>query len=244
MGLYSKAYGLLLLPLQQITGPISAVAVPALSRLQDDPERYRRYYYRAISMIAFITMPLVAMLAVLSDEVIRVALGGQWTGAGPIFKVLAFAAIVQPVVSTAGWIYVSLGQTKRMMYWSFIAVPLIVLSFAIGLPWGALGVAVAYTICILTVNTVPCLVYAFRYSPITVVDFFKAILYPAAIAVVMYCVLEFMRFHLGAQSPGWILLWCFTAAGGIFLASILLSPQVRGDLAGLLVDLKRTKKDI
>ncbi|MFH1719650.1 MAG: lipopolysaccharide biosynthesis protein [Planctomycetota bacterium] len=244
LGLYSKAYGLLMLPIGQITAPISAVAVPTLSRLQDDPERYRRYYYRAISTIAFITMPLVAMLAALSHEVIMIVLGHQWVGASPIFKVLAFAAIVQPVVGTVGWVYVSLGRTKRMMYWSFIAVPLIVLSFAIGLPWGALGVAIAYTVCILTVNTVPCLAYAFRDSPITVVDFFKAISYPAATAVVMYCVLEFMRFHLGAQSAGWILLWCFTAAGGIFLASILLSGQVRGDLAGLLAELKRTKKDI
>ncbi len=244
LGLYTKAYGLLLLPLTQVTTPIAAVAIPALSRLQNDPERYRRYYYRAISMIAFITMPLVAMLAALSDEVILIVLGSQWIGASPIFKVLAFAAIVQPVVGTVGWVYVSLGQTRRMMYWSFIAVPLIVLSFAIGLQWGALGVAIAYTICILAVNTVPCLAFAFRYSPITVVDFFKAISYPAAIAVVMYCVLEFMRFYLGAQSPGWILLCCGIAACGIFLASVLLSAQVRGDLAGLLAELKGIKKDI
>ena len=48
LGLYSKAYGLLMLPLRQINAPLSAVAIPALSRLKDEPERYRNYYIKAV----------------------------------------------------------------------------------------------------------------------------------------------------------------------------------------------------
>ena len=242
LGLYNKAYQLLMLPINQITTPIAAIAIPALSRLQNDPEKYRRYYYRAISTIAFITMPLVAMLAALSFEIIRIVLGSQWTGAAIIFKVLAFAAFFQSVVGTAGWIYVSLGQTKRMMCWAAIAVPLIVLSFIIGLPWGALGVAISYTVCSLTVNTVPCLAFAFRYSPLSVVGFFKAISYPVIIAGAIYCAIEFMRFYLSAVKPGWVVLWCCVVAGGIFLVSILSSQQARSDLAGLLAMLRAAKR--
>src|SRR5437762_8001519 len=56
LGLYAKAYQLLLLPLDQINSPITSVAVPALSRLTDDPERYRQAYLRIMDKIAIMTM--------------------------------------------------------------------------------------------------------------------------------------------------------------------------------------------
>ena len=37
LGLYAKAYQLILLPINQINGPMTAVAMPALSRLQNRP---------------------------------------------------------------------------------------------------------------------------------------------------------------------------------------------------------------
>src|SRR4029077_17468142 len=60
LGLYSRAYQLLLLPVNQITVPITAVAMPALSRLVDSPERYRRAYVRILAKLAMVTMPLMA----------------------------------------------------------------------------------------------------------------------------------------------------------------------------------------
>jgi O-antigen/teichoic acid export membrane protein len=41
LGLYEKAYTLLLLPVHQINAPLAAVAVPTLSRTRDDPARFR-----------------------------------------------------------------------------------------------------------------------------------------------------------------------------------------------------------
>jgi PST family polysaccharide transporter len=60
LGLYAKAYQLLLLPLDQINSPITAVAVPALSRLADDAERYRQAYLRILEKIAVMAMPMMA----------------------------------------------------------------------------------------------------------------------------------------------------------------------------------------
>src|ERR1700693_4565183 len=50
LGQYASAYNLMLIPLSQINAPISSVVVPALSRLQSDPVRYRSYYLRGLSM--------------------------------------------------------------------------------------------------------------------------------------------------------------------------------------------------
>lgn len=229
LGLYSKAYGMLMLPIEQITAPISAVAVPALSRLQNDPETYRRYYYRAISTIAFITMPLIAVLAALSDEIIRIVLGTQWEDAAIIFNILAVTAFRQPVTSTTGWVLVSLGQTKRMMLWGLIAVPVTVLSFIIGLPWGPVGVATSYTLCTLFALAVPGLLFAFKYSPISLLGFFKAVWRPATVSVIMYASLELAKYYFASSNSVWTVLRCSVAALLTAILCLLLWPRVRDE---------------
>ena len=49
LGLYSRAYNLLMLPVRQLGAPARSVAIPAFSRVQDDPERLARYYLRTVT---------------------------------------------------------------------------------------------------------------------------------------------------------------------------------------------------
>lgn len=238
LGLYSKAYRLLMLPIAQVTSPIAAVAIPTLSRIEDDPEKYRRYYYRAISTIAFITMPLTAVLAALSHEVITVVLGNQWTGAALIFKVLALAAFFQPVGSTVGWVYVSLGQTNRMMRWGLIVVPLVVTSFIIGLPWGALGVATSYTLCYVFVTMVSGFWYAYRYSPVNLNGLFRAVRCPLVLSLAIYSATELMRCSIAFESCVLSLVCCCALALGVFVLGLIVWRKARRELLDTLEVLK------
>ena len=174
LGLYSRAYSLLMLPLQQINTPISAVAIPALSRLQDKPERYRSYYLKAISLIALVTMPSVMFMIIMSENIIGVVLGEQWIGASRIFSILGISALIQPILNTTGWLYVSTGRTDRMFKWGIFASSLITVAFLIGLPYGSVGVASSYTTCFLLI-TFPCLWYAFKYTPVDISSTAKAL---------------------------------------------------------------------
>jgi len=243
LGLYSKAYGLLLLPLRQITWPISAVAIPTLSRLQNDPEKYRHYYYRAINIIGFITMPFVAIMAALSSEIIRIVLGEQWINAAVIFKVLAFAAFFQPIQSTTGWIYVSLGQTRRMMYWGLISVPLFVLSFIIGVAWGALGVAISYAFCYVII-IIPCLLFAFRYSPVSVTSFFKAARCPLTVSLIMYAALELTHHRFALYSSIDIVLFSCVVGLLVFVVMLAFWRRARDEALDALSILKILRSQI
>lgn len=159
LGLYSKAYGLLLLPIRQINAPIASVAIPALSRLQDSPEQYRKYYLKVISLISFITMPGVMFMIVMSKEIILIVLGKQWVDASRIFAILGVSALIQPLYNTQGWLHVSIGRTDRMLRWGLVGSTVIVISFLIGIPFGAMGVALCYTIATYLIVG-PCLWYA------------------------------------------------------------------------------------
>ena len=224
LGFYSRAYSLLLTPIGQIVAPITSVAVPALSRLQNDPERFRNYYLKAIKLIAYLTMPMVVCMGVLSNEIIELVLGRKWIEASPIFMILAVSALWQPIGGTVGWVYVSLGQTRRMFAWACIAVPLTVLSFLIGIPWGAIGVAISYSIlnCILIY---PEFVFALKRSPIRVIDVFSNIYTPLALSIIMGLAIAIVHPHLLEFGLIWTILGSLVVGGCVFLSlSYIFSP--------------------
>ncbi len=183
LGLYTRAYGLLMLPLHQINAPVSAVAGPALSRLQDDGNRFRKYYTKGLSLVAFVTFPLIVFLMISAGDIVMVILGPQWLDATVIFRFLALAALVQPICNTTGWLYIALGRTDRMFKWGLFASLWIVASFFVGLPYGPRGVALCYGVATLLL-TIPCLVYATRGTPIAMGDIARAVWHPMLASVV------------------------------------------------------------
>jgi PST family polysaccharide transporter len=145
LGLYSKAYQLLMLPISQLTAPVTGVVVSALSRLQDQPERFRDYYRKAIQGLTALTMPIVVFTFVVADELVLLILGPQWGGTAVIFRLLAPAAFVGTFNGAAGWVWVALGQTDRQLRWGVLSTPCYIAAFAIGVVWGPEGVAIAFS---------------------------------------------------------------------------------------------------
>lgn len=144
LGLYDRAYKLLLFPLQQVTNPLSKVMVPALSRMTDEPHRYRHAYLRVAPILLLVTLPGVAMAVALADVLVPFALGQQWAGSALIFQALGFAGLLQPLNNPAGWLFISQGRSAEFMRWGVVTAVTSVAAFVIGLPYGAYGVALAY----------------------------------------------------------------------------------------------------
>jgi len=148
-----------MMPAAQLSWPLHHVAVSTLSRLRNDPEKYRRYYLNAISMLAFIGMPLSALLTVMGEDVILLLLGPQWHEAARIFSVFGIGISIMMIWYTHGWLHVSLGRADRWFIWTVVNSVATVGAFLIGLPFGPLGVTISYTVS-LYVLIGPCLWYA------------------------------------------------------------------------------------
>ena len=177
LGLYSKAYQLLMMPITNLRNPLTRVAIPSLSRLQEDPEQYHDYFLKCVSLLAFLSMPVVAFMFVFSDQLIRLLLGPQWVGASEIFKILALAAFIQPVASTNEMVLISSGQGRLLLRLSVITAVVTCLSFAIGLPWGAKGVAAAYAMANYLLFF-PIFYYSLKNTDITLVHMAESIYKP------------------------------------------------------------------
>ncbi|MEL6495643.1 MAG: lipopolysaccharide biosynthesis protein [Cyanobacteria bacterium J06623_7] len=144
LGLYSKAYQLVLLPIQQINSPVNSVALPLLSRVQSDRDKYTNYYYKFVLAIVFLGMPIVAFSFAVTDKLILLVLGEQWLDAIPIFQFLVPAAFMGTFNLASAWVYQSLGRTDRQLRIGIVMSSLDIIIFLISIRWGAIGVAAAY----------------------------------------------------------------------------------------------------
>jgi len=193
LGLYSRAYQMLLMPMQQINAPLAAVAVPALSRLADSPERYRDAYLKILEKLVMITMPLGALMIATSDWLVLLLLGPQWKETGTIFMLLGIAAIIQPVTKTSWWLFSTQGRSRDLFHWGVISAVIAVGSIIAGLPWGAKGVAATYAISDLCIATPLLFWYVGRRGPIRASDFYRTITPSVAASLCALCVVVISR---------------------------------------------------
>ncbi len=220
LGLYSKAYQLLMLPITNLRDPLNKVALPSLSRLQHDPSLYRNYYMKFISVLAFVSMPLVAFMFVCSDNIIRLILGQQWINASDLFKILALSAFIQPVGRTWDVVLISSGKSRKYFWWGVFSAIVTMISFLAGLPWGAKGVAISYAIANYLL-LYPSLLYAFNNSPINVKDFFAAIYKPFIASLAMTAICFFLQSYIRETSDTYVLTIVFVAGFAVYLLAIM-----------------------
>lgn len=201
LGLYAKAYQILLLPIQQISSPVANVAMPALSRLADSPERFRKAYLNIIEKLAMITMPGVVFMIATSDWLVVFLLGPQWIETGRIFMLLGIAAVIQPVSRTCWWLFATQGRARDMFHWSLLSGAIAIVSIIVGLPWGAVGVAASYAISDLCLYTPLLFWFVGRRGAIRAGDFYRTIAPSVCASICSLAVLFVSRQWLGMIHP-------------------------------------------
>jgi O-antigen/teichoic acid export membrane protein len=174
LGFYKKAFDLFTLPASQLTAPLSNVALAALSRLTEEPDKYRRYYLDALSIIAFVGMPISAIFTLDGQDIILLVLGPQWTKAGEIFCYFGISIGIMFIYGTQGWLHLSLGRPDRWFRWGVFEAIATSLFFIAGLPFGIAGVAIGYSLSFF-ILVGPCLQFAGKPINLQLSTIFSAI---------------------------------------------------------------------
>jgi PST family polysaccharide transporter len=147
VGLYNRAYGLMLLPITQVNSVISAVVFPAFASIQNDKPRVKRIYLRAIGMVALITFPVMFGLLVTAQPFILAVYGPKWIGVVPLLQILALVGAMQVLINSVGGLYLSQGRTDILLKWGVVFSIVVLLSFGVGLALGSVrAVAVCYCV--------------------------------------------------------------------------------------------------
>lgn len=237
LGIYSRAYQMLLMPMQQINAPLAAVAIPALSRLADSPERYRAAYLKILEKIVMVTMPLAALMIATSDWMVLILLGPQWRETGRIFMLLGIAAMIQPVTKTAWWLFSTQGRTRELFHWGLMGGAIAIVSIVAGLPWGATGVAASYAVADLCIATPLLFWYVGRRGPVRTADFYRTIAPVSAASVCSLAALFLCRPWLSVV-PSLIARLSIAFGMTVVVSLLVLSALPAGRLA--MLSLKET----
>ncbi|MGH9327937.1 MAG: lipopolysaccharide biosynthesis protein [Terriglobia bacterium] len=224
LGFYKKAYDLFALSESQLVSPLTVVAVSALSRFDRHSGQFRRYLLGALGVVAFVGMGVGADLSLVGKDVIRLLLGPGWEESGRIFTCFGPGIGIMLLYSTHGWIHLSIGRADRWLRWGIVESSVTCLLFLLALPWGPVGIAVAWTASF-WVLAIPAFWYAGRPINLGVASVLAALWkYPAASFVAGYACAALLRgtpFLIVASDAG-------VAAARILLVSLLFGALYLG----------------
>lgn len=146
LGLYSRAYQLMLFPLANVSRIVSGVMFPAFSEIQKDIFRIRSIYIKAIGAISVITFPMMLGMYFVAPYFVEFILGKQWVGMVPIMRVFCLVGLFTSIATITGSIYLALGRAKLQLKVNLLNQPLQVLALCVGVTYGLKGILIAYAI--------------------------------------------------------------------------------------------------
>jgi len=184
LGFYDRACRFMLIPIVQITTPFTRVALPLLSRLIDDPERYRAAYSRAVRAVLLAAVPGIMFAIVLARPLIVAVLGSRWSNTAPMFAWLGGGTLIAPVIMSLSWLFISQGRTGEQLVWCCVSTAALAASFLLGLPWGPVGVSAAWTLAAWLIQCPLVTWAATRRGPVRIGDLVRAV-YPLLLVSVV-----------------------------------------------------------
>jgi PST family polysaccharide transporter len=144
LGLYNRAYALLLRPLAHGSQVVGGVLFPSLSKIRGEPERVRAIFLRAIGAVALLSFPLNLGLVAVMDAAVPALLGPQWLAMVPLARLFCLIGLVQSLSSLNGSLYLSQGRTDLQLRYGTVFRLTGIAGIVAGLPWGVMGVASGY----------------------------------------------------------------------------------------------------
>jgi O-antigen/teichoic acid export membrane protein len=195
VGLYGRAYQLSNIPVDNLNSSVGEVAFSALSRVKNNPPRFRNYFLKGYSLVVAMTIPVTISVALFAPELISVFLGSKWKEAAPIFRLLAPTILVFAIINPIGWLIFSLGMIGRSLKVAMVLAPIVVTGYVIGLPYGPRGVALAYST-VMTLWVVPHIAWGVHGTVVSFRDIAVTVSRPLISGIVA-----------GAVTFGFLFLW-------------------------------------
>ncbi|MEA5465668.1 MOP flippase family protein [Leptothoe sp. PORK10 BA2] len=146
LGYYSVAYRLLLIMIKLLTTVTTQVALPTFSRMQEDPERMRKTFYKVTQYTSLVSFPAFIGMAILAPELIQALFGAEWMPSVPVMRILAFSGILQSVYQFNGTILLSIGKPSWNLGLQCLSMLCNITVFVFLVHWGIVAVAIGLVI--------------------------------------------------------------------------------------------------
>ena len=196
LGMYGRAYQLISIPTENLNSASGGIAFAALSRLRDDPHRFKNYFLKGYSVVLALTLPITIACALFANDIILTLLGPKWKEAILVFQLLTPTILVFALINPFSWLLYSIGLVGRSLKIALVIAPLVIAAYVIGLPHGPTGVALAYSAA-MTLWLVPHIAWCIHGTMISSRDILKASSQPFLSAIVAAAVAFAAQFFYG-----------------------------------------------
>lgn len=185
VGLYGRAYQLMVLPSRYFGQVLDQVLFTAMAKVQDQPKTLGAVYRRGVVALALLTLPLSAFLFVLAPEMIHVLLGNQWDAAIVPFKIFAVSMLFRTSYKMSESLCRATGAVFQRAFRQFLFSVLVIAGTWFGRQWGIEGVAVGVSVAI-TINFFSMAQLGLKLTETSWGDFFRIHIPALLLTVVVF----------------------------------------------------------
>jgi len=148
LGIYGRAYQMMMIPAQLIGSVLNHVLFPAMASFQNNRDKLAQTYRRGMSAVAILVLPFSAFLIVYGSEIVTLVLGEQWKDVVIPLQILAAGLLFRTSYKIGDALARATGAVYRRAWRQWVAALSVVFLAAIGTLWGAPGVAVGVCVAI------------------------------------------------------------------------------------------------
>ncbi len=146
VGLYERAYQLMLAPPTLVGQVLDKVLFPTMARMQHDRSKLAGAYERGIALVALAVLPISAVLALLAPELIAVIFGPEWSSMIVPLQIFAVGMLFRTSYKVCDSVARATGAVYRRAWRQWVYAGAVVSFTWLGSSWGIGGAAVGMTV--------------------------------------------------------------------------------------------------
>jgi|Deesub1362A_J573_1020465.scaffolds.fasta_scaffold03692_3 O-antigen/teichoic acid export membrane protein len=147
LGFYQIAYKISNTPATELSRVISTVTFPAYSKVQDDINKLKQYYFEILQLTAFFSFLLAGIIFTLAPEFTSLLLGNKWAPIIYITQLLSIFGLFRSLNATFGPVFYATGNPYILTKVAFYQLVVLVIIFYPLYLWGELiGISLAVTL--------------------------------------------------------------------------------------------------
>ncbi len=226
LGLYARAFNLMMLPQTYFAVALSNVLYPAFCEMGGDRRRLARGYLLAVQVSAMVAAPVMVILIVAAPHLIAVLYGTPWVGAVVPLQILCGVGVFRTVYHVSGAMTQASGQVYAELRRQVIYAALVLGGAIIGSRYGIAGVAVGVSLAIVYMYLAMARL-SVRITGCSWLAFFEAQAPAAGLATIVALIAILVRMALEQQGVGspLTLAGIMLAGGAAVVAAVYFLPD-------------------
>lgn len=99
-----------------INGMVTGVALPVLSKVRDERERYRQVFRKMLRFVSFVSFPCMLGMGFVAREFLLVVVGPKWEASAELLSMFSIYGAIFPLMTLYGQMVIGQGKSQINMW--------------------------------------------------------------------------------------------------------------------------------